>query len=454
MTKGKKDLRETALDLLLKYEKSGEKLNSVIQDVFLTGDYPDKKDRAFIKKLSEGTVERRITLDYVIDRFSNVETGRMKPLIRIVLRMGAYQLLFMDAVPPHAVCSESVRLVKKRHMSGLSGFVNAVLRRIAGEGFDIESIKEPHIKYSCPEWIFKKLEDDYGEEKAVDIIRSFAEPQSVYIRTNLTRIKPDELEKRLREKGLEPSKVRNRPYAFSISGFGDLSSLAEFREGLFSVQDISSMSIGDEIREIIYKDRPESFRILDLCAAPGGKSCHSAEILKVYMDEVKRGAFSVLSRDISEKKRLLIEDNKERLGLELIKTDVFDASGADIPDEDRESYDLVIADLPCSGLGVTGRKNDLKYRVQPEDIPVLKKLQRDMLKNADCSLKSGGYLIFSVCTVTREETAEQDSWIRENLGYRRVKERQILPGEGEGDGFYYAVYIKNGTASGPDTAPC
>ena len=452
MTNGKKDLRETALDILLKYEKSGEKLNSVIQDVFLTGDYPDKKDRAFIKILSEGTVERRITLDYVIDRFSNVETGRMKPLIRNLLRMGAYQLLFMDTVPPHAVCSESVRLVKKRHMSGLSGFVNAVLRRIAGEGFDVESIKEPHIKYSCPEWIFKKLRDEYGADKAVDIIRSFVERQPVYIRTNITRIKPDELEKRLREKGLELSKVGNRPYAFSISGFGDLSSLAEFEEGFFSVQDISSMSIGDEIREILYKDRPESFRILDLCAAPGGKSCHSAEILTAYRSERKerslfpgRDAFFVESRDISETKRLLIEENRERLGLDLIKTAVLDASDTDIPDEDRESYDLVIADLPCSGLGVTGRKNDLKYRVQPEDIPALKKLQRDILINADCFLKRGGCLIFSVCTVTREETEEQDSWIRESFGYHRIKEKLILPGEGEGDGFYYAVYIKDGT---------
>ena len=461
MTKGRKDPRETALDILLRYEKSGEKLNSVIQEAIRGDIYPEKKDRAFIKILSEGTVERRITLDYVIDRFSNVRTGKMKPLIRTVLRIGVYQLLFMDAVPPHAVCSESVRLVKKRHMTGLSGFVNGVLRSIVREGFDIDSIPEPHIRYSCPLWIFEKLKKEYGKEKAVDIIRSFTVPQRVYIRTNITRIAPEELEKRLKEKGLEPEKVIKRPYAFSISGFGDLSNLDEFREGLFSVQDISSMSIGDEVRELISMDRPESFRILDLCAAPGGKACHSAEILKCYLYEKEGGGadrrggspalggsdpeddgFSVTARDISEKKRLLIEENKERLGLDLIKTAVFDAAKGDIAQGEREYYDLIIADLPCSGLGVTGRKNDLKYRVEPADIPALQKLQRDILSNADSLLKNGAYLIYSVCTVTREETAEQDSWIRESLGFRRLKEKLILPGEGEGDGFYYAVYIK------------
>ncbi len=448
MTDKGTSLRSTVLDILLRQEKGGEKLDNIINNALESPAHKDIKDRAFIKKLSEGTVERRITLDHVIDRFSNVKSSKMKPVVRNVLRMGVYQMLFMDSVPAHAICNESVKLVKRRNMGGLSGFVNAVLRSVEREGFDINSIEEADIRYSCPRWIYDKFREQFGEDKAAFILESSLKRRPVYIRTNLSKIRPDALKIQLEKEGIELKPAADRDYAFSIGDFGDLRELKAFKEGLFSVQDVSSMSIGDEIREILWKEKPEGFRILDICAAPGGKSCHAAETLEVYIKhefpdrlQEKRQDFSVISRDISEKKTGLIGENRERLGLGLIKTTVFNATESSIPEDEIGKTDLLIADLPCSGLGVMGRKNDLKYRVQPEDILSLRNLQRDILINADKYLKDSGHLIFSVCTIDREETVEQDIWIRETLKYKKLKDRLFIPGE-EGDGFYYSVYIK------------
>ena len=372
MTDKGNDLRLYVLAILIKQEKPEEKLNLLIKDV-LEDHRLKVEDRAFIKKLSEGTVERRITLDHVIDRFSNVKSSKLKPVIRNILRMGIYQILFLDSVPAHAAINEAVKLTRKKHMGTLSGFVNAVLRSVEREGFKPEDIKEADIRYSCPRWIYEKFREDFGEERAVGILENSLKRQPVYIRTNTVRVSPEELMSLLREKGIMLKPAKNRDYAFSIEEYGDMTALPEFKRGLFSVQDISSMSIGDEIRSIVRERKPSSFRILDLCASPGGKSCHAAEILLSYIMEredriLKIPDFSVESRDISEKKRLLIEENRERLGLGIIRTAVRDAAAEDILPEEREAYDLIIADLPCSGLGVMGRKNDLKYRVRPEDL--------------------------------------------------------------------------------------
>ncbi|MCR4590021.1 MAG: 16S rRNA (cytosine(967)-C(5))-methyltransferase RsmB [Lachnospiraceae bacterium] len=437
-------LRHTVLEILLAYENTGEKLNLLINDALGKKGFTDNKDRAFIKKLSEGTVERRITLDYVIDRFSNIRSSKCKPVIRNILRMGIYQLLFMDSVPGHAVCNEAVKLAKRKHMGALSGFVNGVLRSVEREGFDISSIPEPDIRYSCPRWIYEKFKEEFGEERAVSVLENSLKSQPVYIRPNITRVSPEELSESLQKKHVVLKSADGRDNAFIISDYGDMTSLDEFKKGLFSVQDLSSMSVGNEIEKTVRDRGQRSFHILDLCAAPGGKSCHAAEVLIKYAvdNDLKIPDFTVESRDVSGKKCALIDENRERLGLYIIRSVVKDGTDPDIDPKDLGRFDLIIADLPCSGLGVMGRKNDLKYRVQPEDIEALSALQRQILTNADKMLKKGGVLIFSVCTVDREETAEQDIWIRESFGYKKENEKLFLPGEEGSDGFYYAVYIK------------
>ncbi len=452
MTKGKNSrddkgtsLRLIVLESLLLQEKEGQKLNMLINGVLTRYGYLSREDRAFIKILTEGTVERRITLDHVIDRFSRIKTGKMKPVIRNILRMSTYQMLFMEHIPVHSVCDEAVRLVKKKHMQPLSGFVNGVLRSMARESIDIDSIKDPSIRYSFPEWIYERFTEEFGEEKTVEIFKYCLEAGPVYIRINETKTNTEEMRKKLADQGIEVKDVPDHPYALEISGFSSIGSIEGFEEGLFSVQDVSSMGIGDEIAGIIKRDHPENLRIIDVCASPGGKSCHSAEILMKYRDENScNGNFSVESRDISESKIAFIEENKSRLGLEIIKTFVIDARQSNVTEDENkdEGADIIIADLPCSGLGVMGRKNDLKYRVKPEDIESLQLLQRDILKATDTYLKNGGYLLFSVCTITSDETIEQRNWIQNEFDYELLGEKLLLPGEKRTDGFYYSVFRK------------
>lgn len=436
-------LRLIVLEALIQQEKEGTKLNLLLNGVLSRYAYLSREDRAFIKILTEGTVERRITLDHVIDRFSRVKTEKMKGVIRNILRLSAYQMLFMEHVPDHTICDEAVRLTKKKHMQPLSGFVNGVLRSMSREKPDIDLIPDPSVRYSYPRWIYERFLEEFGEERTLNIFRYCLEAAPVYIRINPARTDRDEVRRILTEQDINVNEVPDHPLALEISGFSSIGEIKGFNEGLFSVQDISSMAVGEKISSIINEKRPENLRVIDICAAPGGKSCHAAEILTGYVKETGvTGKFLVESRDISEGKVRYIEENRDRLGLDIIETRVSDARiPCDIEDRGtEEKADIIIADLPCSGLGVMGRKNDLKYRIKPEDIESLQLLQRDILKAAVTYLKSGGYLIFSVCTITRDETSEQKNWIQNDLGMEFICDKLLLPGEKRTDGFYYSLF--------------
>ena len=437
------NLRAVALDILIETEKDEVKAGEYIRSVLDRYGYLDTRDRAFIKKLTEGTLERRITLDYVIDRFSRVKTAKMKPVIREVLRMGVFQLMFMTHVPHSAVCNEAVKLVRKRHMNGLSGFVNGILRNIIRNPIDLESISDLSVKYSMPKWITERFIQEFGSEKAEDIFRASLESRPVYIRTNTAAIEPEELEKRLILGGISVKKIPEHRGAFEVSDFEAIDCMPEFSEGLFSVQDLSSMTVGEfasgdfsnaqEINDAAdVSDLPQTIHVIDVCAAPGGKSCHVAELLKT------RG--TVEARDISDRKIDRILENRDRLGLENLDAVVMDACVHD--EESDNTADILICDLPCSGLGVMGRKNELKYRVKPEDISALAELQRSILKNSVSYLKKGGRLVFSTCTVTHEESTDQKRWIETELGLIPEAERMYLPSPGGPDGFYAASFRK------------
>ncbi len=437
------NLRAVALDILIETEKDEVKAGEYIRSVLDRYGYLETRDRAFIKKLTEGTLERRITLDYVIDRFSRVKTVKMKPVIREVLRMGVFQLMFMNHVPHSAVCNEAVKLVRKRHMNGLAGFVNGILRNVIRNPIDTESISDLSVKYSMPKWIVERFTEEFGGEKAEDVFRASLESRPVFIRTNTAAIAPGELEKRLVSVGVQVKKITEHAGAFEVSGFEAVDRIPEFSEGLFSVQDLSSMTVGEfaagdftnageryDVGDL--PDLSHEVHAIDVCAAPGGKSCHVAELLK------NRG--TVEARDISDRKIDKILENRDRLGLDNLDAVVMDA--AIHHDESDNSADLLICDLPCSGLGVMGRKNELKYRVKPEDISSLAELQRSILKNSVPYLKNGGRLVFSTCTVTHEESTDQKQWIETELGLIPEAERMYLPSPGGPDGFYAASFRK------------
>ena len=426
--------RELILDTLLLIDRDGEYSHIALKQVLDKYQYLDKKERAFITRVVNGTLERMIELDHIIHSFSKVKVNKMKPVIRMILRSGVYQIKYMDAVPDSAVCNESVKLTGKRGFTGLKGFVNGVLRNVSRNLAKVEypsREKDPEgylsIRYSLPAWLAAQWILEYGLEKAEEIGEGFFAERPLCVRCNTSRISREELAERLRREGVEATPDEEVPCALWLQGYDHVAGLPEFREGLFYVQDLSSM------RAVLWADPKEGDQVLDVCAAPGGKAIHVAEML--------RGTGMVEARDLTDYKVGLLEENIRRAGLANIRAVKWDAT---LPDqENEEKMDIVLADLPCSGLGVLGKKPDLRYKMTPEKEEELVRLQQKILSVAQAYVKPGGTLVYSTCTIHRAENEENTRWFLENHPkFRLRKERQLLPGADRGDGFYIAVMEK------------
>ena len=445
--------RELILGILMEVTKEGSYSHLVIRSVLDKYQYLEKKERAFITRVSEGTIQYMIELDYIINQFSKVKVNKMKPVICNILRMSVYQLKYMDSVPDSAVCNEAVKLAKRKGFGSLSGFVNGVLRNISRNLSTItypdeqkDQIQYLSVRYSMPEWIVRQWINDYGMEQTVSVLQAFLQETPVTIRTNLLKITPEALEKRLKEEGVTAEKMvcADMPelnYAFMISGFDHLNALASFREGLFYVQDVSSMLVA----EVAAPKKGD--QILDLCAAPGGKSLHVAD---------KMAGFGMVeARDLTEYKVGLIQENIVRAGAINVQTRCMDATVLDIDSED--SADIVLADVPCSGYGVIGKKPDIKYKVTPSKQEEIVILQRKILDRAARYVKRGGTLVYSTCTIAKEENQENVSWFLENYPFEAVEldsclpqelccettklgYLQLLPGVHKTDGFFIAKF--------------
>lgn len=428
--------RQIVLDILLQYEKEGTKLRPLLNAALDKYVYLDSRDRAFIKSLTEGVAERRITLDYIADRVSKTPTERMKPVIRMIIRMGIYQLVFMEHVPDSAAVNEAVKLTRLKHIEGLGGVVNGVLRavtRLRDEGI---TYPDPETEYSCPGWIADRLRSEHGTLKAEAVIRSGVGSMPMYLRVNRLLAGRDEVAAELLGEGVRAVPADDAPDILKVEEGSLAPGLSEsFRKGRYSVQDLSSYTavyeMWKQISVNINSENSVDINIIDMCAAPGGKSCALAELME---DKAHIRAY-----DISEDKLSRIRENTERTGLHSVEAAVGDATVH--MDSLSGSADGVIADLPCSGLGVMGRKVDIKYRVRPEDINALCELQRSILDNAADYVRPGGILLFSVCTVTREETFGNSEYIA-SKGLHKVAERLFLQGVDPCDGFYYSLWTK------------
>ena len=423
-------VRELVLDILIEVNEKDQYSHLVIRDVLNKYQYLEKQERAFLTRLAEGTIEHMLEMDFIINSFSKVKVKKMKPLIRNLLRMSVYQLKYMDSIPDAAVCNEAVKLAKKRGFVQLRGFVNGVLRNIAR---DLANLNYPDKKHepvsylevtcSIPAWMISKWLESYGIEKTESICASFLVQKPITIRTNLLRITPQELAERLVKEGVTVHPVQHLEYAFEIEGFDYLNGLESFNEGLFYVQDISSMMVAEAAAP-----EKENY-IIDVCAAPGGKSSHLAEKMS--------GTGMVEARDLTEYKVSLIEENIERHGLTNMKAVQMDATILD--EASVEKADVLICDLPCSGLGVLGKKTDIRYKMTAEKQESLVQLQREILDTVWSYVKKGGTLVYSTCTIHKNENEGNVAWFLEkHPEFELVSQEQMLPGETYHDGFFIA----------------
>lgn len=438
--------RELALNILLEINRDGEHSHIAIGNTLAKYQFLQKGDRAFITRLCEGTIEYKIQLDYIIDFVSSVKVRKMKPVIREILRMSVYQLKYMDHVPDRAVVNEAVKLAQRKGFHNLKNFVNGVLRNTARRMNEIpypdrrqNPIEYLSIHYSVPEALVKQWCEEFGESICEQIIGSFLNQRPTTVRLCRTGHDPEET---LRELKNQCAAVKKAPYAadaYEISGYDHLGALQAFQEGKIQVQDVSSMLVAQVAAPV------PGIQVLDVCAAPGGKSLHVADLMN--------GQGMVEARDLTEYKVNLIRDNIERLGLVNIRTNVRDASL--VYEEDMEHADLVLADVPCSGYGVIGKKPDIKYHSDQEQQASLLKLQREILKAVASYVKRGGVLIYSTCTIGKAENLDQVLWFTEHFPFQLESLNpylspelhsettaqgylQLLPGIHACDGFFLA----------------
>lgn len=428
--------RELILDCLIEILEKGAYTDRTLSDLLFKYDYLDKHTKSLISREITGVVENRILLDEIVNLESKTKVKKMKPLIRNLLRMSVYEMYFMNSIKNHAVVNEAVKLAKKRGFSGLSGFVNGVLRSVLRRKETLPEnekfpISDDRIVNSIPEAVAKVLKESTGD-KLVEISEAMMAQSKITIRVNTNLITEDELATELENQGANVSKVCLKDVlgkeisALSVEGLGNLEKNSEFIKGRFYIQDLSSMAVA------VVADPKEGDKVIDVCAAPGGKATHIAQLLN--------GTGMVDARDLTEYKVSFIEENKTRLNLSNLTAKAFDATKLD--ESAVDSADIVIADLPCSGLGVIGKKPDIKYNFTIEKGLELAKLQAEILDKVCQYVKVGGKLVFSTCTINKAENEDNaNSFIKRHPEFVATGMQQILPQKDvENDGFFIATF--------------
>ncbi len=425
------NIRALVLESITEADREETTISQSMQETLRKYQYFSKQERSFYTRLCQGTVENRLLLDYLLDQVSSKPMRRCKPYIRNLLRMSLYQLRFMNGVPESAVCNEAVKLAEKKGYVSLKGFVNGVLRNLIRRQDHLslpmreeQPVEYLSVMYSVPEWLVREFIRWYGRELTEEMLAAFLQEAPLTVRINQARGSKKEILEQLNAEGIQ---CRNGCYTentLRLTGINYVGRMKPFREGLVTVQDESSVLQGFLIHPL------PGARILDLCAAPGGKALYAAErLLEVEAGEKNKAGGPepgfVLAQDISEAKLKRIRENAERMKYPNVRIKQWDARK---PQEELfQTMDIVIADLPCSGLGVIGRKPDIKYRLSKKQINELVSLQRDILRLAGQYVKPGGYLIYSTCTLDPAENQEQIRWMQETYPFTSVSIEQMLP---------------------------
>lgn len=433
-----KTVREKVAQILTDIEKDDTYLQLALKKEL---DTLDAKDKGFANELIYGTIKWRLRLDYVLDQFSKTPVKKMKPFIRQLMRMSVYQILFLDKVPASAAINEAVKIMHKRKMSNLSGFVNGVLRNIDRNKSEI-TYPNLSVYYSIPEWIITRWMKYYGEMETKAICESLSQRAHVCIRINTLKTTKDKVKALLSEEGITVLEEGFLPESLYIHAPNGIHHSPSFKAGLWTVQDESAMLVG----HVLGPEKGDE--ILDVCSAPGGKTVHLAELMQ--------NEGHIIGADVHEHKIELIEKNAKRLGASIVEGKLQD--GMLINEDWKEKFDKILLDAPCSGLGIIKRKPDIRYAKDETAIRDINNTQRKLLKNAINYLKKDGILVYSTCTLTQEENQNMVEYAL-SLGLQLdaipydmpaclkpyIKDNayiEILPHVTDTDGFFMARFRK------------
>ena len=448
--------REAAPGILHEVLLNGAFSNDLLSQYFHETQGLSLLDRRFAERLVKTAIRHYLSLLEVLRAVSSVRPEKMKPYIREILLLGSCELLFMDT-PAYAGINEYVSLTKKSGYKNLSGFVNAVLRKVSAEGHEILEKQEGAVRAGMPEELYEDIRSWYGDASD-EIFTWFQKDDSegIYIRRNRSRVTEKDLIQSFLQEGKE---IEESPYeadCYLLKDPGNLSESAAFRNGYCTVQDLSS-AVSTSIVRDLFQSGNAYFSVLDACASPGGKSLHAADLMAYDMPDAKK---EILSCDVSEKKMERIRENADRCGFSFMRPMVQDAG---ILREDfLGRFDLVILDVPCSGIGVIRKRPEIRLHALREERRSLEKLQARILNVNAAYVKPGGTLLYSTCTVSPDENLlmirsfldqHPDYYLtgfRENLAESLRDEEgpdqgffQIIPGKYGSDGFFMARMRKN-----------
>lgn len=431
--------RTLAVKALLRVNEGG--FSNIVLDALLSGAQLEHRDRAFVSALFYGVLERRITLDKIIKKYSAKPLESLEPAVLECLRIGFYQLIYMNSVPDMAAANETVEAVKQLGFGKASGFVNGILRSFIRDGkrFDfsrLDKIGRFSAEYSAPIWLCKKWCSEYGDEKTEAALRASLGSVPIFARVNTVKINPEELLSTLAEENVTAVLIDGIEGAVRINSVAPQSTRA-YKKGLFHVQDISSQLCAKAV------GAQKGERVLDVCSAPGGKTFTVAQLME--------NEGEIVACDLHPKRAGLVKNGAERLGLDIVKAKANDAT---VYNESMGLFDRVLCDVPCSGLGVIRRKPEIRFK-DPAEISALPKIQYKIASATAKYLKDGGTMIYSTCTLSKEENEqvvkrliEEDGLVPCELPEELEKYSKdgysvtLMPGEINSDGFYFAKLRK------------
>jgi 16S rRNA (cytosine967-C5)-methyltransferase len=409
----KQSSRYLALETLEKIEREDAYSNLLLREVLDNHDI-SKEESNLLTELVYGVLQRKMTLDYQLEPFLKKQK-KLDHWVRQLLRISLYQMEYLDRIPDHAIINEAANIARVKGHRGIVGLVNGILRNIQRKGVRHPSDIQPtnkrlSIQYSLPQWLIDEFIEQLGEKEAEELAASFSERPKLSLRVNLNKISREEAMDELREEGFEVVESEISPYGIVVKKGVPIETRL-FKEGYLAVQDESSMLVAPALNV-----EPQHY-VLDACAAPGGKTMHIAtNFLK------KEDGGTVVALDIHEHKINLIKENAKRLGVEaVVETKCVDARKVlDLFEE--ETFDRILIDAPCSGLGLMRRRPEIRYNKTKEDILSLQKLQLEIINEVSKTLKIGGELIYSTCTITQKENQEVvDQFLEKNKQFSKAE---------------------------------